>query len=122
MVQQVAHRTLFLPAGKRRRIIVMPVSIPQSSRTSGAVDRTRPERTLRRCTFFFSDICEGPALLRQALQQRRGFPNFAMLPVEFHDALVYLFEPNGVCVPHRSASIAGKAVAIYIDDVDVWST
>src|ERR1700675_1062405 len=82
-------------------------------------NKTYQERILCGSTFFFSDLCERPALFGKALQQRRGFPNFAMLPMEFHDALVYLFEPNGVCVPHRSASVAGKAVAIYIDDVNV---
>src|ERR1700731_752602 len=119
MVQEVAHHGLFLPAGVQRGIMLIPASIPQRSRTSGTVEKTRPERTLRRRTFFFSDIRESPTLLREPLQQRRGFPNFTMLPVEFHDALVYLLEPNGVGVPHRPASIAGKAVTIYINDVDV---
>ena len=58
-------------------------------------------------------------MLGQLFQQGSGFPSFAMLLVQLADAIIDLFQANGVGVPHRSASISGKSVAVEINDVDV---
>src|ERR1700730_5457076 len=66
-----------------------------------------------------AEFGEGFALLGETLQQWRGLPPIAEAPLKFADALVDLFQADGVGVPHRSTGIRGKAVAIEIDDVDV---
>src|ERR1700731_3461176 len=79
MVQEVAHHGLFLPAGVQRGIMLIPASIPQRSRTPGTVEKTPQGQPPRRPPFFFPHTRKSPPVLREPLQQRRGFPNFTML-------------------------------------------
>ena len=57
--------------------------------------------------------------LRQTLQQRSGFPQFAELLVEFGDPVANVLQADRVRVPHGSAAIAGKTVAGDVNDVDI---
>src|SRR5580704_65174 len=41
--------------------------------------------------------------------------------MEFRDALEHFFEANSVGIPHGTAAMCGKTVAIQINDVDVGS-
>src|SRR5271168_3616122 len=80
------------------------------------------EEKLNCRAFFLAEVCEGFALFREPLQQRGRPPRFTMLAVEFRDTLQNFFEANGVGIPHRTATMCGKTVAVQINDVDVGST
>src|SRR5271168_591657 len=71
--------------------------------------------------FFFAEVGESFALLREARQQRGWLPDFAVLAVEFGDARVNLFEADCVRIPHGAAAIGGEAVAVEINNVYVRS-
>src|SRR5580704_1917277 len=68
-----------------------------------------------------AELGECFTLLRKALEERSGLPDFAVLTLEFGDALINLFEADGVGVPHRAAAMRGKSVAVDINNVDIRS-
>ena len=76
---------------------------------------------LNRCAFFLAELRETPALSCQALKQRRRLPVFTVLPVEFGDAFVNVFQADRIRVPHRTSAMGGETVAIEINDVDIRS-
>src|SRR5260370_71381 len=70
-----------------------------------------PQRSRRRAALL-AVFRERPALLRQLPQQRRGRPQVAVLPLKLADALVHFLEPYRVRVPHRSAAVGRKRIAV----------
>src|SRR5262249_52790495 len=63
--------------------------------------------------------CEGLALFRKRLQQRRRLPQVSVLRMKLADTIVDALQPNRVREPHRTAAPSREAVAIDVNDVDV---
>src|SRR5215471_15885779 len=62
---------------------------------------------------------EGFPKLSELLEQRRGFPKFALLLLKFENAVVDFFQANSIGIPHRAATIGGETVAVDINDIDI---
>src|SRR5437763_1622819 len=71
------------------------------------------------CTLLHAVICKRLSLCGQLLQQRRGLPELAVLFVKFQNAVVNVFQADGIGIPHRPAAMSREAVAVDVDDVDV---
>src|SRR5713101_3028138 len=74
---------------------------------------------LRSRTLVLAEVGEGFPFFGQTLQQWCGLPEFAVLLMEFPDAIVDLLQTGCVGVPHRSAAMRREPVAIHVDDVNV---
>ena len=67
-------------------------------------------------------ICgKASALLGQLFQERRRRPEFAVLLLEFADAVIDLLKTHCIGIKHWTATIGGKSVAVEVDDVDIYS-
>src|SRR5690242_9634242 len=84
------------------------------------VKRVWPWRALRSHRCCLSDkALEFSARERQFLEQRRGRPQLAVLPLELANAIVDLLQAYGIGVPHRTATECREAVAVQVNNVDV---
>src|ERR1700730_8671233 len=59
--------------------------------------------------FLLVDIGKSAELIGELLQERRWAPALSMLLLKPADPLVHLFDATRIGIPHRSATVVGRA-------------